>query len=240
MAVPYTFFYNAQIREHISQFLRIFSGLQVQYGVDRDGDGTNDFRTVNVHYADMEKVVAQVLYKDSTFQSNKLPMITGWLSQIDMNPENRKAPNHVDNIVRVRESDNTRIATSRLMSVPYRATMELYIWTSNSGQMFQLLEQIMMLFNPHLIMQTSENLLDWTNIARVELESISTEQNVPAGVDERLITQTLTFSFDFYLSFPYKEYDGIIEQIYINMKDNTHVIEGIDLDTFTVDENTPE
>ena len=34
------------------------------------------------------------------------------------------------------------------MPVPYNLTMQVDIWTSNSDQKFQLLEQILTLYNP--------------------------------------------------------------------------------------------
>ena len=240
MATPYTYFYNGQIRNSISQFLRIFSGLQIQTGVDRDGDGIKDFRDVKVHYGDMERIVANVLYKENTFQSNKLPIIAGYLVQLELNHEDRRAPHHIENITRVRESDNTKVVNSRLMSVPYKAIMDLSIYTSNNSEMFQIMEQILMLFNPDLILQKSDDLVDWSYLTRVTLVAINNEANNPPGPDVRLIQQTLTFEFDLWLNFPAKEYTGIIEEICINVKDDTIDIGGVDLDIIIVDENTPE
>jgi len=238
MAVPYTYFYSGQIRNYISQFMRVFAGLQCQDGVDRDNDGLNDMRTVNLHYGDMERIVANVLYKDNTFQSNTIPIIAAYLVQLELNDEIRKAPHHIENIVRTRESDNTRIANSRLMPVPYKAIMDLSIYASNNSQMFQIMEQILMLFNPDLVIQKSDNIIDWSYLTRVKLVAINNEANNPSGPDERFISQTISFEFDVWLNFPAKEYSGIIKQIELNVKDNTIDVGGIDLETIIIDENS--
>lgn len=233
MAV-YSFHYQAQIREYISQFMRIFSGLQVQYGVDRDSSGTNDLRQVNMVYGNMDRVVAETLHKRGTFVSNKLPLISAYLTSIEMNEENRQAPMHIDNTVYVEEDGITKGNLSRHMPVPYRGTIDLSIYTSNSTMKFQLLEQILLMFTPTLSLQKSDDINDWTNITQVELLSISPEENAPAGPDERMIVDTLTFSFDFYLNYPFQTNTSIIEEIVLNMKDDTIVIEGIDLETVTI------
>lgn len=233
MARPYTYFYNGQIKQHIAQFLRIFSGLQVQYGVDRDGSGTNDFKTVSVHYGDMDRIVANVLHKQNTFVATSLPLIAGYLVAIELAPEKKMSKFHQEN-VSFQKNDSTRTVSQRVMGVPYRGLMDVSIFTSNGEQMFQLLEQILLMFNPTLGIQVNDNVHDWSYITTAELLSIANEQNNPSGIDERYIQQTLSFSFDFWLNYPYKEYDKIIQQITSNVKDNTFNIDGITLGSTTI------
>lgn len=233
MTKPYTYFYNGQIKNYISQFMRIFSGIQVK-------SKAGDIRTCHMYYGDMERVVANVLFKEQTFQNERLPLMSAWLTQIDINQEARKSRLHVDNVVRTRENDGQKVVSSRLMSVPYKATMDLYMYTSSNDEMLQLQEQILLLFNPDLTIQTNDNLMDWSYLTRVELVSTANEENFPASTDARVLNTTFTFTFDIWLDFPAQEYSGIIEQIYLNIKDNTVDPAGIDLDTVIVDEFTPE
>jgi hypothetical protein len=234
MPVPYTFVYQGQIKNYISQFLRIFAGLQVEYGVDRDASGTNDRRTVNVHFGDMDRIVANVLYKDRVFQTQKVPLISGQLLQLELDPERAKAKNHKESITRYTDTIGTKVTETRVMGIPYKLNMDVSIYTSNSEQMLQLLEQILLMFNPILNFQTNENIVDWTYITKAELVAISNEQNVPAATDERLIVQTLSFLVDIWLNYPYKQESSIIEQIIVNMKDNTFNISGLDMESYTV------
>ena len=230
----YTYFYQGAFKDYILQFLRIFSGFQVEYQVDRDDDGKKDRKTCSVVYGDMDRVVANVLHKDGTFVPTSLPMMSGVLTAIDLNPEERRSRYHEDNIVRTRGTDGTQVVTQRIMGTPYKLTMDLSIYTSNNTQMFQLLEQILILFNPKLTIQKSNNTIDWSYLTEVELISITQETNIPAGQDERMIVYTLSFSFDAWLDYPMKESAGIIKTIEANIKDNTNDPVGVDLENIVI------
>lgn len=233
MTTPYTYRYSGQFRNYISQFLRIFSGIQVQH---RDGV----FVTPQLSYGAQDRIVANVLYKDSTFQTHRMPMISGYVTQIELDAERRKPRNHTETIVRIEESTGNRIGIQRVMGVPYKLNIDLSIYTSSTEEMFQLLEQILLYFNPHMNFQKSESIDDWSHITKAELVSITNEENWPSATDEQMIVYTLSFIIDAWLNFPKTETSSIIEEIEVNMLDNTVMIDGIDMGTFTVDENTPE
>ena len=234
----HTYHYGRRIEKHLYAFLRIFSGFKVRSSVDRDGDGNYDERTCPVHYGEMSRIVANVLRKNNTWTAYKLPLISGVLTSIELNPENRRSNFHEENVARLRETDGSRVVNRKIMGIPYRANVDLSLWCSNNDQMMQLLEQILLLFSPRLSMQVSENLIDWAYISEVELLSVASESNVPAGVDEQTLIYTLSFIFDFWLDFPQIEQTNIINEIITNIKDNTIQSDGITLDTFTVDQNT--
>jgi hypothetical protein len=214
--------------------MRIFAGLQVQDGVDRDSSGTNDFRSVALVYGSMDRVVAQTLHKNGTFIAQKLPVLSAYLTGIELKPENRQAPNHVDNTIYTNQSDGIKHSLSRVMPVPYMGTIDLYIYSSNSTMKYQLLEQILCMFNPSITLQKSDDINDWTNLTEVELVGIATEENVPVGTEERVIVDVLSFTFDFYLNVPFQTSSSVIEQITLNVRDNTIVIDGIDMDTVVI------
>ena len=53
--------------------------------------------------------------------------------------------------------------------------------TSNTDQKLQLLEQILVLFNPALEIQQNDNPVDWTTITTVELTDIQwTSRSIPS------------------------------------------------------------
>lgn len=227
---PYKFYYNKQFRKYISMFLRIFSGIQVEYGVDRDEDGSNDRKTVNVHYGSMDRIIANVLMKKNTFQSKSLPVLAGWMTQVEINDEKRLSPHHRENVVRIDESTGDKKAVSRIMGVPYRVTIDLTIYASNSDQQFQILEQILLMFNPYLVIQKDDQIDDWNYLTRIKLEAINNEENFPVGPDIRVLSTTMTFIFDAWLNFPVIDQSKIIETIEVNMKDNTFDPLGANLD----------
>ena len=59
------------------------------------------------------------------------------------------------------------------MPVPYKLTMNCDIWTSNTDQKLQILEQIFMLFNPSLEIQTTDNYIDWTSLSVLNMDNIN-------------------------------------------------------------------
>ena len=67
MANTYTYMYQGAFSDYIKQFLRVFSGFQVEYGVDRDNDDIKDRKTCPVFYGDMDRITANILHKDGTF-----------------------------------------------------------------------------------------------------------------------------------------------------------------------------
>ena len=79
------------------------------------------------------------------------------------------------------------------------------IWASNTDQKLQLLEQILVLFNPSLEMQTTDNFVDWTSITAIHLESVQwSSRSTPVGIDSEIDIASLTFSVPIYISPPTK------------------------------------
>ena len=236
--MAYTYFYQAGIRQHILHFLRMFSGFQVEYDVDRDGDTEHDRRTANVVYGGMDRISAAILNKQDAFANVSLPIISGVLTGIEVNPENRHSKFHQENVTRF-NSEGNRVTNSKIMGTPYRAMMDLFIYASNTDQMFQLIEQIMVMFNPRLAMQVSDNVLDWNYITEVELLSVNPEQNVPMGTEDRMIIYSLNFNFDFWLDYPALDRTSIIEEIESNLiqGDSPNDPTNVDLETWIVNSN---
>lgn len=221
-----TYFYNQQFRRYITQFMRIFNGLKVQSKVDRNSDLINDFINIPIHYGDMDKIVAQVLHGEGTFTPSKIPLMSCYLTGIELNPDIKKPKSHTEHIKVKKSGDRLPTMVSRIMGVPYRAKMELNIYASNTDQMFQILEQILLIFNPYLTIQKSDNIFDWSYLTSVELITINNAQNVPAGTDQRVIIWTLEFQFDCWLNFPAKEQSSIIEEIQETVFDDTYILSG--------------
>ena len=96
-------------------------------------------------------------------------------------------------------------------------------YATNTDQKLQLLEQILVLFNPSLEMQTTDNFVDWTSITVVNLENVQwSNRSVPVGVDSEIDIATLTFSIPIYISPPTKvKRMGVITNIITSMFDET-------------------
>ena len=208
--------YQSQFKKAITQFMRIFSGMEVSTGVDRDGDGNPDTLKVNVYYGDMDRVIANVLHTDGAWASTKLPVISSYMTGITQNNEDRQNPYHTETVVSDGES------YKRLMMVPYTMEMDVYLYASNTEQMFQMLEYVLMIFNPTCAFQLSDKIEDWGYLSRAELTNIQNEMNFPPGTDNRVIVWSLQFTIDVYLDFPLGVGDSgapIIKKAIANYKD---------------------
>lgn len=231
MTVQNTYYYAGQFKRYIGQFLRIFSGLQVQDGVDRNGDGIKDFRPVKVVYGNMDRIIEKVFQNNATFTNQKLPIISGYLSGLKRADEYVIPKHHNENVTYQNTADNQYHTIARIPGVPYVISMDLYLYASNTDQMFQLLEQILLWFNPTIDFQRSSSVVDWSYITKCSLVGIQDTNNYPIGTDRRVITQTLNFEFVGWLNYNYSDTAGSIQTIITNIKDSSLVIEDLDLVT---------
>jgi hypothetical protein len=107
------------------------------------------------------------------------------------------------------------------MPVPYKLTINLDIWTSNTNQKLQLMEQILVLFNPALEIQSTDNYIDWTSLTTCDLERVNwSSRSIPVGTDNPIDIATLTFNVPIWLSSPAKVKKlGVVERIIASIFD---------------------
>lgn len=151
-----------------------------------------------------------------------LPAMAAHLQALELAPERRRTPGMLDQrttmpVGGVFPDDLTVI--KRAAPVPFNAVVELGIYASNTDQLYQILEQILVLFNPDIQIQKSDGPFDWTKLTRVELTDIANEENYPAGTERRVIQWTLTFSMPIYLSIPMGIKDDLVRKIIIQLGD---------------------
>ena len=227
---PY-FFYDEQIRRFLLQFTRIFSNFQVEYGRNEEGTAHTLVR-VPIRYGDSSRQVQTVMQNNSANFMTSVPMMSFYVSGFDYDRPRMQEPYFVNNIaVRQRTyDDNTQtyettqgnaFTIERLMPVPYKLTLKLDIWTSNTNQKMQLLEQIAVLFNPALEIQSTDNYIDWTSLSIVQLESTQwSSRSIPTGTDDAIDIATMTFSLPIWISSPAKVKKlGVVERIISNIHD---------------------
>jgi len=220
-----TFFYDEQIRRFLLQFARIFSNFSVEYG--RDEEGTNHtLIRVPVKYGDWSRQAQTVLNNNSASTMPSTPMMTFYITGLDYDRPRIQEPNFISTIaVRQRTYDpdtdsyettqGNAFTIDRLMPVPYKLTLNLDIWTSNTNQKMQLLEQILVLFNPALEIQATDNFIDWTTITTCDLQSVKwSSRVVPIGTENPIDIATLTFTLPIWISSPAKVKKlGVVERI---------------------------
>jgi hypothetical protein len=118
-------------------------------------------------------------------------------------------------------TQSNAFTVERLMPVPYKLTLNLDVWTSNTNQKLQLLEQVLTLFNPALEVQGTDNYIDWTSLSVVELESIQwSSRTIPIGTENPIDICTMKFTLPIWISSPAKiKKLGVVERVIASVFD---------------------
>lgn len=233
MAALQQFFYDGQIERFLAQFIRIISGFQVEYGLDTNGNRA--LQRVPVYWGDGSRQVASIITNNSSGSvMNTVPAMTVYINNITYDRNRVQDPTFVGKMqVRQRyynedtqEFENRQgnaFTIERPMPVPYTIELKVDIWTSNTKQKLQLLEQLIVLFNPEMEIQSTDNYIDWTSLSVVFLDSPNwTSRTVPIGTENPIDVATLTFKLPVWISAPAKVKKlGVIQNIVSNVFNNS-------------------
>lgn len=224
------FFYDEQIRRFLLQFTRIFNNFSVEYGKDNLGAPT--LYRVPIRYGDPSRQVAAIIQQNSASTLPATPLMTFHITDLEYDRPRMQEPYHVNKMnVRQRTYDTVTqtydttqgnaFTIERLMPVPYEMTLLLEIWTSNTNQKLQLLEQIIPLFNPALEIQSTDNYIDWTSLSTVNLDDVNwSSRTIPVGTDDPIDIAALRFKLPIWISSPAKVKKlGVVEKIIASVFD---------------------
>ena len=223
------FFYDGQIRRYVTQFMRVFIGFKYQAG---DGDE----RLVPVMYGDLTRQVASIIKDNSENKMPTVPRISCYITGLELDTS-RLADSTFVSKVNVRERTYQDVAgqrvygteqgagytVERLMPTPFKLRVKADVWTSNTDQKLQLLEQILILFNPSLEVQTTDNYVDWTSLSVIYLTSTNfSSRSIPQGTETDIDIASLEFEMPIYISPPTKVKKlGVVRAVINNMFTNT-------------------
>ncbi len=208
------YWFGEQLRRYRLQTTRAFGVFSVQFGAN--GSGTSTIVRVPCRYGDTTRVAQAIVQGNSENKILSTPFITTFIKDIEMAPERRNDPQMVRSIqVTERQYDEetgrytnipgNRYTVENYMPVPYNLIIQVDIWTNNENIKEQLLEQIMVLYNPAIDIQTSVNPLDWTVLTYFELTGIQwTSRTIPIGTDNPIDVATLTFKVPAWINPPSK------------------------------------
>ena len=203
------YFYDGQIRRYITQMVRLMSNFSVS-------DGNDNLTQIPVMYGDLTRQVASIIRDNSENKIPSAPRIAVYVTGLEMDRERTGDSSFVNKMsVRERaydENNNEYLNTQgknytveRLMPSPYTLRLQADIWASNTEQKLQILEQILVLFNPSFEIQTTDNYLDWTSLSVVNLDGVTfSSRSIPVGVDSEIDVANLQFSTPIYLTPPAK------------------------------------
>ena len=223
-------FYDGQVRKFLTQFMRILGNFSVETGKGKDD--TVNLRAVPVVYGDPTRQVANIIRNNSENALNYTPRIACYVRELNYDRERMQNPYHIEKQhLKERDTDSDGNYTDKMgagytvekvMPSPFRLEVSADIWTSNTDQKLQLLEQILYLFNPDFEIQKSDNYLDWTSLSYVELTGITfSSRTIPVGADTEIDVATMTFSMPIWLSPPVKVKKlGVVQKIIMSVYDD--------------------
>ena len=228
-------FYDGQIRRYVGQIIRMFSGFKYQAA---DGKQV----TVPVTYGDLSRQVASIIRDNSENKLPSAPRIAVYISDLQLDRSRQSDQSFISKVhIREREKEydsagnftgygftqGQGYTVERLMPSPYKLTVKVDIWATNTDQKLQIMELILMLFYPSLELQTTDNYVDWTSLTVIELTNINfTSRQVPQGIDSEIDIASLTFETPIYISPPTKvKRLGVIQSIIMNIHDDTYSFE---------------
>jgi len=234
------YFYDGQIRRYLTQIVRAFSNFNYK-------DGDEQLRQVPVTYGDLTRQVANIIRDNSENKMPSVPRMAVYITSMQMDRSRLSDSSFISKInIKERafdESSQTYSTTQgsgftveRLHPTPYVLGVNVDLWSSNTEQKLQILEQIFMMFNPDLEFQTNDNYVDWTSLTVLQLENINfSSRSIPMGTETEIDIATLSFIAPVYISPPTKVKKlGVITEIInsvLNLDANTITLDGFNPDT---------
>jgi T4-like virus Myoviridae tail sheath stabiliser len=243
-------FYDGQIRRYITQTIRVFSNFVVKYG-----DGS--LHRIPVMYGDTDRQVATIIRGNSENKVNSTPRIAVYVTGLDIDKDRLSDSSFVSR-VNIRERDTQidndpqsptfgqpvynqaqgrNYTVERLMPTPFKLTMKVDIWAANTDQKLQIIEQILVLFNPSLELQTNSNFVDWTSLSVLNMTQVNwSSRTVPVGNDSPIDIATLTVETPIWISPPVKvKHLGVITKIVTSLFGSGSIDESTYIDGFGPD-----
>lgn len=194
--------------------------MVVKTGLNDCGEVTDIH--VPVRYGSTDRVASAIGAGNTQNKLHTLPMMSVYLTSIELAPERMHGVGTMDRRTYLEQGgvypDDVK-AITRIMPVPYNLTYELGIYASNTEQAYQILEQILILFDYTLQVQMDDSPFNWARQTMVELVSINNEENYPVGTERRVIVWTLSFKFDTWLSLPMDIRRDIVSSINLSLGD---------------------
>ncbi len=220
-------FYDGQIRRYITQLIRLFSNFSYK-------DGEGKLTQIPVMYGDITRQVGHILRDNSENKIPSAPRMAVYVTGLEQD-RSRTADSSYVHKIHLRErayDDNNKeylntqgknYTVERIMPTPYTLNVNVDIWSTNTEQKLQIMEQILMLFNPSLEIQTTDNYVDWSSLSVVELTSLSfSSRTIPIGTESEIDVAQMGFTTPIYLNLPAKVKKlGVITSVVMSIFDES-------------------
>ena len=228
------FHYDNQIRRFLIQFGKIFSNWYVTKG--KDPAGNKILVRVPVMYGDSSRQASTIIANNSASNLPSAPMISYYISGLEYDQKRTQEPFFVDRInVRQRAYDQDTqsyettqgqaFTVERLMPVPYMLRLTVDLWTTNYQQKLEIMEQLGVLFNPSLEIQSTDNYIDWTSLTVVYQDGLTfSSRSIPQGTGNPIDVLSWKFYMPIWISAPAKlKKMGVIQKIITSIHEGSAI-----------------
>jgi hypothetical protein len=177
-------------------------------------------------YGDSSRQAATIIANNTASNLPSAPMITFYISSLEYDQKRMQNPTFVETLnVRQRKFDQDTqsydtaqgqaFTVERLMPVPYILRLTVDLWTTNTNQKLEFVEQLGILFNPSLEIQSTDNYIDWTSLSVVTQEGITySSRTIPQGTNNPIDIFSWKFNIPIWISPPAKlKKLGVIHKI---------------------------
>lgn len=224
---PFEYFYHGeQVYTYLVQFMAIFSGIQVSVGKNKFNDESS-LIYVPIRYGSTDKTVEWVISSQTTNKPIRVPIMAVKISGIEFAPELRKGM----------RTESARVSLPLGASLPdglktirqkqpnpCKLNLELSVFTSNLKNRFEILEQILLLFEPDIQIFTSDDYDDHYKIGRVELLNMTFDEDYPMGQgSNQLIVDTYQFYADVALRTPVDLKESYVKSIKLRLDSTSNL-----------------
>ena len=215
-------FYHKQIRNTVIAFGTIFNNIHIKR-LDSSGNPLQSLK-VPLSYSPKEKFIARLDQQSSLTGSDSSVAITLPRMAFDINGYNydptRKLNKNQRRGVVTTNADTTKLNT-QYSPVPYDVSIELNVFTANSDDGLQIIEQILPYFQPDYTVTMIENsVMDSKRDIPFILESVNYEDSYAGDLTtSRRITYALSFTAKIYLYGPVSS-TAIIRKVSADIYDN--------------------
>jgi hypothetical protein len=187
-------------------------------------------------YGDSSRQAATIIANNSASNLPSAPLITYYIGGLEYDQKRTQEPFFVEKIqVRQRAYDQDTqsyettqgqaFTVERLMPVPYTLRLTVDVWTTNYQQKLELAEQLGVLFNPSLEIQSTDNYIDWTSLTVVYQDGLTfTSRSIPQGTGNPIDVLSWKFYMPIWISAPAKlKKMGVIQKIITSIHEGSAI-----------------
>ena len=216
-------FYHKQIRNTVIAFGTIFNNIHIKR-LDSSGNPLQSLK-VPLSYSPKEKFIARLDQQASLTGTDSSVAITLPRMAFDINgysydPTRKLNKNQKRGVVTT-NADTTKLNT-QYSPVPYDVSIELNVFTANSDDGLQIIEQILPYFQPdYTVTMIESTTMDTKRDIPFILESVNYEDSYAGSLtDTRRITYSLSITAKIYLYGPIST-SAVIKKVSADLYDNT-------------------